>query len=233
MPRLVPGIHVFLLMLNKDVDGRDEPGHDRENARITEHLTMAIADKLVLQRQHHLKWRWLDRLELVLMIACGALCFGFSLSVAADVVTRTIGHPWLWLQEVTSTLFIYAIFIGAAAATRRNDHLYLTAISEALHGTPRLLVEIIIRLVVLAVAFCLIWFGYINYLRGFGSFRLPSGTPIASLYAVIPLSGVLIALFTIEQLVNGIRNGFDHPEPPDDDLPIPAIDTGLQTRTLP
>ena len=100
---------------------------------------MTIADKLVLQRQRHLKWRWLDRVELALMIVCGALCFGFSLSVTFDIVTRTIGHPWLWLQEVTSTLFIYAIFIGAAVATRRNDHLYLTAISEALHGTPRLL----------------------------------------------------------------------------------------------
>jgi TRAP-type C4-dicarboxylate transport system permease small subunit len=185
---------------------------------------MTIADKLVLQRQYHLKWRWLDWLELVLMMLCGVLCFGFSLSVMSDIVTRTIGHPWLWLQEVTSTLFIYAIFIGAAVATRRNDHLYLTAISEALHGTPRLIVEILIRLVVLGVAFCLIWFGYINYLRGFGSFRLPSGTPIASLYAVIPLSGILIALFTIEQLVNGIRNGFDHPEPPDEELAIPPAD---------
>jgi len=193
---------------------------------------MTIADKLVLQRQHHLKWRSFDRLELVLMILCGVLCFGFSLSVTADIVTRSIGRPWLWLQEVTSTLFIYAIFIGAAVATRRNDHLYLTAISEALHGTPRLIVEIIIRVVVLAVAFCLIWFGYINYLRGFGSFRLPSGTPIASLYAAIPLSGVLIGLFTIEQLVNGISKGFDHPEPPpeEDDFPIPPADTGIQTR---
>src|SRR5437588_6537435 len=188
-------------------------------------ITMSIADKLVLQRQHHLKWRSFDRLELILMIVCGVLCFGFSLSVTADIVTRTIGSPWLWLQEVTSTLFIYAIFVGTAAATRRNDHLYLTAISEALHGTSRLIVEVIIRLVVLGVAFCLIWFGYINYLRGFGSFRLPSGTPIASLYAAIPLAGVLIALFTIEQLVNGIRNGFDHSEPPDEDLPIPPLDT--------
>src|SRR5580698_5120130 len=141
---------------------------------------MAIADILVLQKQHHLKWRWLDWLELALMIVCGVLCFGFSLSVTCDIVTRTIGHPWLWLQEVTSTLFIYAI-------------------SEALHGTPRLIVEILIRLVVLGVALCLIWFGYVNYVRGFGSFRLPSGTPIASLYAVIPLSGILIALFTAEQ----------------------------------
>lgn len=194
---------------------------------------MTIADKLVLQRQHHLKWRSFDRLELILMIICGILCFGFSLSVTADIVTRTIGHPWLWLQEVTSTLFIYAIFIGAAVATRRNDHLYLTAISEALRGTPRLIVEVIIRIVVLGVAFCLIWFGYINYLRGFGSFRLPSGTPIASLYAAIPLAGVLIALFTIEQLVNGLIRGFDHAEPPEEDVSIPPVDTGVQSGARP
>src|SRR4030081_1889539 len=194
---------------------------------------MAIADKLVLQRQHHLKWRSFDRLELALMMLCGLLCFGFSLSVMFDIVTRTIGHPWLWLQEVTSTLFIYAIFIGAAVATRRNDHLYLTAISEAMHGTPRLIVEIIIRIVVLGVSFCLIYFGYINYIRGFGSFRLPSGTPIASLYAAIPFAGPLSALCTVEQLVTGIRNGFDHPEPPEEDRDIPPVDTNIQTRARP
>ena len=191
---------------------------------------MTIADKLVLQRQHHLKWRAFDRLELILMIMCGVLCFGFSLSVTFDIITRTIGHPWLWLQEVTSTLFIYAIFVGAAVATRRNDHLYLTAVSEAMHGTPRLIVEILIRVVVIAVACCLVYFGYLNYLRGFGSFRLPSGTPIASLYAAIPLAGVLIGLFAIEQLVNGIRNGFDHPEPPEQDPNIPVIDTAAAMK---
>ena len=117
-----------------------------------------------------------------------------------------------------------AIFVGTAAATRRNDHLYLTAISESMHGTMRIIAEVIIRLVVLGVAFCLIWYGYLNYLRGFGSFRLPSGTPIASLYVIIPVSGVLIALFTIEQLVNGLRNGFDHSEPPEDDGTVPMVE---------
>ena len=205
--------------------GRDD---DRECK-----VKMSIADKLVLQRQHHLKWRAFDRLELILMIVCGVLCFGFSLSVTADIVTRTLGSPWLWLQEVTSTLFVYAIFIGTAVATRRNDHLYLTAVSEAMHGTPRLIVEIMIRLVVLTVAGVLIYYGYINYVRGFGSFRLPSNTPIASLYAAIPLSGALIALFTIEQLVNGIRNGFDHPEPLEDAGDIPPADTSFQNRGQP
>ena len=184
---------------------------------------MAIAEKLVLNRQRHLKWRALDKLEMVLMIICGLMLLGFSLSVSFDIITRSIGYPWLWLQEVTSTLFVYGIFAGTAAATRRNDHLYLTAFAEAMHGTPRLVVEIVTRLVVLAVAGCLIYFGYVNFLRGFGSFRLPSNTPIASLYAAIPLSGMLIALFTIEQIVNGCRNGFDHRET--EELPIATSDT--------
>jgi TRAP-type C4-dicarboxylate transport system permease small subunit len=185
---------------------------------------MSIADKLVLRRQRHLKWPAFDILEAILMIVCGLTLFGFSLSVSLDILTRSVGHPWLWLQEVTSTLFIYGIFVGAAAATRRNDHLYLTAFAEALHGAPRLAIELATRLVVMAVAACLIYFGYINFLRGFGSFRLPSNTPIASLYAAIPLSGVLIALFTIEQIINGWRNGFDHPEPADAPGPIAPVE---------
>jgi TRAP-type C4-dicarboxylate transport system permease small subunit len=181
-------------------------------------ISEKLAEKLVLPRQRHLKWRAFDVLEMILMMLCGLLLFGFSTTVMFDIVTREIGHPWLWLQEVTQTFFIYAIFIGAAVATRRNDHLYLTAVSEALHGTPRIIAEVVIRLVVLGVAFCLIYFGYKNFLRGFSSFRMPSLTPIASLYAAIPIAGALIALFTVEQLVNGLRKGFDHPEPREDRL---------------
>jgi len=146
------------------------------------------------------------------MALCGLILFGFSLTVCLDIITRTIGHPWLWLQEVTSTLFVYGIFVGFAAATRRNDHLYLTAVAESLHGRARQVAEILVRLVVLSVALCMVYFGYLNFLRGFGSFRLPSNTPIASLYAAIPLAGALIALFAVEQIVNGWCNGFDSAE---------------------
>ena len=33
-------------------------------------------------------------------------------------------------------------------------------------------------------------------------------TPMASLYAAIPICGILVRSFTIEQMVNGWRNGF-------------------------
>ena len=177
---------------------------------------MAVMDRLISRRQSHLKWQAFDILELVLMGLCGILLFAFCSTVVFDIVTRTIGHPWLWLQEVTSTLFIYAIFFGAAVATRRNDHLYLTAIADGLHGKSRIAVELVTRLVVLGVAISFIYFGYLNFLRGFSSFRMPSLTPIASLYAAIPICGVLVALFAIEQIVNGLRHGFERYEFPED-----------------
>ncbi len=178
---------------------------------------MAEDRSLVLEKQRQLKWRALDWLEAVLMVLCGVTLFGFSTSVVCDIVTREIGHPWLWLQEVTSTFFVYGIFIGAAVATRRNDHLYLAAVGDSLTGTPRLAIEVMIRLVVIGVGLFLTWFGYVNFLRGFESFRMPSMTPIASLYAAIPISGALIALFAFEQLVNGCRHGFEIP--PEEKMP--------------
>ena len=183
---------------------------------------------LVLRRQRHLKWPAFDKLEAVAMALCGICLCGFCTTVFFDVVTRTIGHPWLWLQEVTSHFFIYGAFVGTAAATRRNDHLFLTAVAEATTGTTRLALETMNRLVVLAVALCMVYFGYLNFLNGFGSFRMPSLTPIATLYAAIPLSGLFVALFSIEQLVNGWRNGFEPPPGSEDEEADPAEeDRGL------
>ncbi|MDB5882823.1 MAG: C4-dicarboxylate transporter permease [Ramlibacter sp.] len=145
------------------------------------------------------------------MVLCGVAITGFTISVMCDVITRMAGSPWLWLQEVTMTFFIYGVFIGTAAATRRNDHLYLAALAEAMSGRKRMAFETFNRLVVLGVALSMVWFGYLNFLDGFRSLRMPSMTPLASLYAAIPLCGALVALFIVEQLVNGWKNGFSEP----------------------
>ena len=169
-------------------------------------------DSLVVSDQRHLKWRALDPGEQLLMLLCGVCISGFSIVVLLDVVTRAIGTPWLLAQEVTMTFFIYGIFAGVAAATRRNDHLYLAVLAESMTGARRLAFETFNRLVVLAVAANMTWYGYVNFLDGFKSLRMPSMTPLASLYIAVPICGALVALFTIEQLVNGWRHGFADPK---------------------
>jgi TRAP-type C4-dicarboxylate transport system permease small subunit len=170
---------------------------------------------LVLARHRHLKWRALDPLEAGLMALCGISIAGFTASVLCDVVTRTIGHPWLWLQQVTTGCFAYGIFIGMAAATRRHDHLFLSEITRRLRGTARTALETFDRLVVLGVAAAMVWFGYLNFRLDLGSFRMPSMIPLGTYTIIVPLAGALIGLFAIEQIWNGWRHGFAGPEDAD------------------
>jgi len=177
---------------------------------------MADMRALVLQRHRRLKWSALDPLEALLMVLCGVCIFMFTLTVFLDVLTRTIGAPWLWLQQVTTAFFAWGVFIGLAAATRRLDHFYLAEITKRMKGNPRQAIEIVNRLVVLVVAVMIAWFGYKNAILDLGSFRMPSLIPLTVYTAIVPVSGVLIALFMIEQIVNGWKNGFEGPEDTED-----------------
>ena len=167
---------------------------------------------LILQRHRHLKWKAFDWLEALLMILCGVCISMFTLGALCDVVTRSIGAPWLWLQQVTTAFFAWGVFLGMAAATRRNDHFYLTEITKRLSGAPRSVIEIANRIIVLVVAILLTWFGWKNAILDLGSFRMPSLMPLTVYTAIVPAAGVLIALFTVEQLVNGWHRGFEGPE---------------------
>src|ERR1700730_14544150 len=106
---------------------------------------------LVSPSDRHLKWPGLDGLERGLMILCGVCLVCFTVSTFIDVVTRETGHPLLWLQEVTSTFFTYGVFVGTGVATRRNDHLYLSALTEKMSGATRRFFEVFNRMVVLLV----------------------------------------------------------------------------------
>lgn len=167
---------------------------------------------LVPQRHRHLKWKAFDALEAVLMVCCGICIFMFTLAVFCDVVTRVIGAPWVWLQQVTAAFFAWGVFVGMAATTRRNDHFYLTEISKRMTGAPRTAIEVANRLMVLAVALALVVFGWQNAILDLGSFRMPSLIPLTVYTAIVPAAGALIALFTIKQLVNGWKHGFEGPE---------------------
>ena len=69
------------------------------------------------------------------MVLCGVAITGFTITadlrcdhahVAAPVALAAGGHEM--------TFFIYGVFIGTAAATRRNDHLYLAVLAESMSG---------------------------------------------------------------------------------------------------
>jgi TRAP-type C4-dicarboxylate transport system permease small subunit len=165
--------------------------------------------RVTVRAARHLKWRWLDPLERGLLVVCALLLLGFTLVEIADVLCRNLRRPWLNANEFAAGFFAWGVFLGMGVAVRRDQHFRLTAIAQTMSGARRTLVETLNRLVILGVGLSMIVFGYKNYLTGFGSFLMPSLTPIAVLYAAIPVAGVLVSLFTVEELINGWRRGFE------------------------
>jgi TRAP-type transport system small permease protein len=167
-----------------------------------------LSPSFVSPRERHLKWRGLDWLEALLYLLVGVCIIVFSLCVLFDVITREIGRPWLWLQQWTTGFFAWGVFLGMALAARRNEHMYLAEIVQSMEGRKRQFIEVVSRLVVLAVATALVVFGWKNFLNDMGSYRMPSLIPLGYYTICVPIAGALVALFQIEQIVNGVKNGF-------------------------
>jgi len=167
--------------------------------------------RITVRASRHLKWPALDGLERVLMVVCALLLLAFTVCELADVFFRTLRRPWLDAGEFEIGFFVWGVFLGMGVAVRRDQHFRLTAVGQSLRGRKRWVVETFNRLVILGAAVCMIVFGYINFLTGFGSFLMPSLTPIAVLYAAIPVAGALVALFIVEELVNGCLQGYETP----------------------
>jgi TRAP-type C4-dicarboxylate transport system permease small subunit len=79
-------------------------------------------------------------------------------------------------------------------------------------GPRRTTIETVNRLVVLAVAGFMAWFGLKNAMLDLGSYRMPWLIPLTVYTGIVPVAGLLIMLFSVEQIVNGIRDGYEGPE---------------------
>lgn len=147
-----------------------------------------------------LKWAAFTVVERALTALCGVILIAFTCAVLIDVVTRGLGAPIGWLQNFILGSFVWGIFLGAAVAQRRGAHFRLAAVAEHFSGLRRQLFETLEHGVVLAVALWMAYFGYRNLLTGLHNYLQPSQAPLAVVTAAIPVSGALIALFSVERL---------------------------------
>lgn len=158
-----------------------------------------------------LTWRKLDYLEMTLLAVGGLLVATFTFAMLADVVTRQLGISVTWLQELVLSTFVWGLFLGGAVAVRRRLHFKVTAMVDSMVGRRRRVFETVNHGVVLIIALWMIGYGFQNFLMGTTIYQQPSGNPVGIVTAAIPVCGLLVALFTVEALVNGWRRGFAAP----------------------
>ncbi len=126
----------------------------------------------------------------VLVFVNVVLRYGFGSGIAAS-------------EELSRLLFVWMVFIGAAAAYPAGEHMAFTSLAARLRGRPAALAAwtALIRLLVLLAAVLVAWGAWQQVLVGLGSQSVVLGYPTALLPMPALLCSAGIAAFALHELL--------------------------------
>mgnify|MGYP002624291821 CR=1 FL=1 len=127
------------------------------------------------------------------------------IDVLWGVYTRyRLGEPSRWTEEIARFLLMWVALLGTAVAFREKEHLGFDYLINKLHPEARRLAALASHLVTLTfVAFVMVVGGFSLV---FETLEVNQLTPALELrmgyvYVVLPLSGLFIVLYVVEQFL--------------------------------
>ncbi|MBD3414236.1 MAG: TRAP transporter small permease subunit [Candidatus Aminicenantes bacterium] len=132
------------------------------------------------------------------------------LDVSWQVFTRfVLKKPSPFSEELAGFLLIWVSILGAAYAFHNKAHLGIDILTSQLQGLKRATAEAAIHLIILFFALFVMLMGGARLVML--TFRLNQvspamGIPMGFVYSVIPLSGILIVIYSAGFIYTAIKN---------------------------
>ncbi len=149
----------------------------------------------------HLKKGLVKALEVAVIILVAVLV----LDVLWGVFSRyVLGAQSRWTEELATMLLIWVSLLGAAVAFAAKAHLGVDYFVSKFDPAAQKLIEGVVQILVFAFsAFALIHGGFILVSQTLAAGQLSPalGLKVGYMYMAVPISGVFICLFSVEQLV--------------------------------
>jgi len=138
-----------------------------------------------------------EKILIVLMMA-------MTLDVLWGVFTRyALGHQASWSEELARFLLIWIGILGTAYASNKKMHLAIDLLHEKLDPEKTILLQKLIAVLIFLFAFfvMVVGGGRLIYIVGkLGQYSPALNIPMQLIYMVIPLSGLLIMIYKIEEI---------------------------------
>ncbi|BFM19518.1 TRAP transporter small permease [Gilvimarinus japonicus] len=146
-------------------------------------------------------------IEKILGAFLGLLMAIMVLDVTWQVATRfVLQEPSSYTEELARFLLVWIGLLGAAYAYRKKAHLGLDILSQQLEGKAKRKLDIFISLVCTLFACVIMIYGGAKLMLLTLDLEQMSAAlqvKVGYLYSVIPLSGVLIVLFSVDRILYG------------------------------
>ncbi|SKC66156.1 TRAP transporter small permease [Maledivibacter halophilus] len=129
----------------------------------------------------------------------------FIVVVIIQIIARYLEISVLWTEEIAVFSFIWAVFMGASIMVRKEAHFSFDFLKSKLSGIKKHILDIIINVLMLGFTLYMLVYGkeimitFWNY----NWYSLPD-FKMGYVWAVIPLTGMLMSIYIIEHIVNNI-----------------------------
>lgn len=150
--------------------------------------------------------KMLDGLERLLSIICTGLFLCIAILIAVQVFTRYVmDHTLAWSEQAARGAFIWLIMLYSGVLVRKGGNLGFDILVKRLPPAGKHICQFICEIAILVFS-CYWFYQGILLCQSFVGFTL-SGLklPYNALYAAEPVGAALIVVFTIELLVNHIK----------------------------
>lgn len=152
-----------------------------------------------------------EKIDSVLGYLLVALMVIITLDVLWGVFTRyALGSQASWTEELARFLLVWIGILGAAYAAGQKIHLSINLLEEQLSEKGQRQLKIILTLLILAFVLpvMVIGGGRLVYITQYLKQLSPAlQIPMAIVYTVIPISGLLITYYKILELAR-LRKGY-------------------------
>ncbi|MAP94954.1 MAG: TRAP transporter permease DctQ [Ponticaulis sp.] len=106
-----------------------------------------------------------------------------------------------WSEQAALTLMIWYVFLAAAAGVREGFHIRIVALENALGPKAKRVMRIVADLIIAGCGLALLVWGSELVMRTWEHVIPSLGLPRGIAYLALPLSGLLIMLFSLERLL--------------------------------
>lgn len=129
------------------------------------------------------------------------------ITVLLGVVSRSLGEPFIWTDEVSRLLMVWLAGFGWILACRRRGHIRIRFFRDLLPPPAWMIAEAAMQLAVALFGVLILWFGARLFLR---NLDLPATTiPISTawIYAPIGIAGLVTALQALGEICELLARG--------------------------
>jgi TRAP-type C4-dicarboxylate transport system permease small subunit len=138
-------------------------------------------------------------------IAAGSFLVLMSVATFGNVVLRYVfNNPIQWAEEFSRYAYIWVVFLGAAACSKRKMHIAIDAVTSCMSKPAQAFCSLLVEVMILILMGTIAYYGWVlctMATQATSTLKIPQYT----VYLVVPISAALIFLHSLGGLWTDLR----------------------------